>query len=88
MPRAIDRNPSRRVSMAPPLSLCLDYANTRFWHGLARPTESLADFNALPRWLDEDHAVDAGTASRTRALRADAAQALFDEAPRARGLMP
>jgi predicted RNA-binding Zn ribbon-like protein len=72
-----------RLVLAPAPTLCLDYANTRYWRGSDTPTESLTDFGALERWLETAGAVDPATGARLQALRRvdpDAAQRLFDDA--------
>ena len=80
----------QRVVAAPPLSLCLDFANTRFWRGTAAPTESLPEFDALLRWLGEAGVVDAESAPSLRALgEVDQAAAgrLFDASLDAREVL-
>jgi predicted RNA-binding Zn ribbon-like protein len=80
----------QRLVAAPAPTLCLDYANTRYWRGSDAPVESLPDFTALERWLEGAGVVDAGTGASLRALReADpgAAQRLFDDAARLRELL-
>lgn len=72
-----------RLAPAPSPTLCLDFANTRYWRGQPAPTESLVDYAALVRWLTMSGVVDAGTAARLQALPAadeTAAAALFDDA--------
>jgi len=80
----------QRLVAAPAPTLCLDYANTRYWRGSDAPAESLPDLTALERWLEGAGVVDAGTGASLRALReADpgAAQRLFDDAVRLRELL-
>lgn len=85
-----NHGPRERVIAAPAPSLCLDYANTRFWRGSAAPTESLTDFDALLRWLEQANVVDADTAASLHALHAadpDAAELLFGDALGAREVL-
>lgn len=85
-----DGGPPQRLVTAPAPTLCLDYANTRWWRGSESATESLTDPGALVRWLEEAAVVDAGTGARLRALRAAdpaAAQRLFDDALQLRELL-
>lgn len=80
----------QRLVAAPAPTLCLDFANTRWWRGSAAPTESLTDFGALARWLEGAAVVDARTGASLQALReADpaAAQRLFDDALQLRELL-
>lgn len=39
--------------------LCLAYANTLFWRGRDKPTETLHDFSNLLRWLEDTAGVSA-----------------------------
>ena len=79
--------PRQRLLDAPAPTLCLDFANTRFWRGLAVPTETLPDFAALLQWLNTAGALDAESAAALRALVPAAAQALFDAALHTRELL-
>lgn len=78
-----DGDAPQRLVPAPAATLCLDYANTRYWRGSDAPTESLTDFAALARWLAAAGVVDAATGARLQALQqvdGAAAQRLFDDA--------
>lgn len=80
----------QRVVPAPTLSLCLDFANTRFWRGTEAPTETLGDYAALQQWLAQAGVVDAGAARSLGLLpTADtgAAQQLFTDALQLRELL-
>ena len=79
-----------RLVAAPSPTLCLDFANTRYWRGSEAPTESLLDFTALARWLEAAGVVDARTGASLQSLRrADptAAQRLFGDALQLRELL-
>jgi predicted RNA-binding Zn ribbon-like protein len=73
-----------RVVRAPPLSLCLDFVNTRFWRGTAQPSEELGDYQSLCAWLRRSGTLDDGTADSLQALDASVAQQLLEAALAAR----
>lgn len=90
MTLSADRGNPQRLVAAPAPTLCLDFANTRYWRGSDAPTESLTDFAALLRWLGSAGVVDARTGESLQALReADpaAAQRLFSDAVQLRELL-
>ena len=68
MTRSLDDNPRWRVLPAPPLGLCLAFANTRYWRGEVAPTETLGDYRALLRWLGDVGVVDNAMKSNLRTL--------------------
>jgi len=67
---------------APGDELCLDFANTRYWRGMAAPSEQLTGIADLVAWCARAGLPPARQAALGRWAKAhgDAAAALFDEA--------
>lgn len=79
MPKASPAALRERVIAAPAPTLCLDFANTRYWRGTPQPTDELEQFAALPAWLSKQHVLDAATAAGLQALSpAQAARTLAE----------
>ena len=78
-----DRSEDARFVLAAGETLCLDYANTRYWRGSEAPTEALGAFGDLLDWLACSTGLPASIIAAARDwARHDAAgaQAAFDEA--------
>lgn len=74
---------ARAFVHGPPESLCLDFANTRFWRGSPSPTEELHGPADLLRWCESAGALDPATLCRAAEhwhSHPDAAEAGFSEA--------
>jgi predicted RNA-binding Zn ribbon-like protein len=68
---------------APAEELCLDFANTRYWRGTARPTEELAGMDELLGWCAAKAGLPEGerdALQRWAQQEAEAAAALVAEA--------
>jgi predicted RNA-binding Zn ribbon-like protein len=61
--------------ISPPSTLCLPFANTRYWRGTDQPTEELVDWHSLLQWLENNGALDAKT--RRVLMTSRAGEALF-----------
>lgn len=69
--------------VAPAEELCLDFANTRFWRGMAQPTEELSGLDELLGWCATKAGLpesERGTLTRWAAAESAGAAALFAEA--------
>lgn len=72
--RAITSQATRERAVAsPPLTLCTDFANTRYWRGTELPTETLSDLRAALTWLHEAGVVDAMTVQAINRRKPEAA---------------